>query len=452
MLLWIQLTLKIFVLLCLTTNAVIINDEIHRTIDISSPILRITIEIKASHIDGEYEICFHDYIAKHIAYLSVNSKGNLLKTTAPVNANNMTYYSIRTSESTISLKVLAVFTDTLFPYPEEISQYDSQYVLFQDNHYVSTPYSTSLQKTTVKLSSNQIESVTKLEPQSTRGSTIICGPYKDIEPGKTHPLVIHYMNNKPFAKFTSINREIEVSHWGNVYVEEVYELQHAGAKLKDGFSRYDYMMRTSSDTPYFSGLKALLPIQATNIYYRDQIGNISTSDITVHAAKGELELAVETRFPLFGGWKTQFYIGYSLPTEVCLFQNNQDGKYKLKFDFFTVFQNVWVDELEIKVILPEGAEDFDVNVPYAVEQSSSRRYTFLDSHFNGGRPVLTFKAKNVVPEHDGQVVITYTFDKTRMLFEPAVLISSFFLFFVCCMALTRLDASSASSTKSTSKP
>lgn len=29
---------------------------------------------------------------------------------------------------------------------------------------------------------------------------------------------------------------------------------------------------------------------------------------------GELEMEIETRFPMFGGWQTQFYIGYSIPT------------------------------------------------------------------------------------------------------------------------------------------
>ena len=87
---------------------------------------------------------------------------------------------------------------------------------------------------------------------------------------------------------------------------------------------------------------------------------------------GYLELLIETRFPLFGGWQTQFYIGYSVPTEVALF-TAEDGRYKLKFDFFTLFEDVWVDEMETKVVLPEGATDIRVEVPYPVEQTWSRR-------------------------------------------------------------------------------
>jgi Ribophorin I len=36
-------------------------------------------------------------------------------------------------------------------------------------------------------------------------------------------------------------------------------------------------------------------------------GNISTSDMRLEDDEWELE--VQTRFPMFGGWQTQFYIG-----------------------------------------------------------------------------------------------------------------------------------------------
>jgi len=34
-----------------------------------------------------------------------------------------------------------------------------------------------------------------------------------------------------------VEREIEVSFWGNVFHEDIYHLKHGGAKLKGGFSR-----------------------------------------------------------------------------------------------------------------------------------------------------------------------------------------------------------------------
>ena len=51
---------------------------------------------------------------------------------------------------------------------------------------------------------------------------------------------IHYENNSPFLKITRLVRVIEVSHWGNIAVEETIDVVHAGALLKGSFSRYDY--------------------------------------------------------------------------------------------------------------------------------------------------------------------------------------------------------------------
>ena len=58
---------------------------------------------------------------------------------------------------------------------------------------------------------------------------------------------------------------------------QVYELKHAGAKLQGGFSRFDYQMKKERQSPSFRTLDAELPLSAHTIYYRDQIGNISTS-------------------------------------------------------------------------------------------------------------------------------------------------------------------------------
>lgn len=92
-----------------------------------------------------------------------------------------------------------------------------------------------------------------------------------------------------------------------------------------------------------------------------------------------------------------------------------------------------------QVVLPEGCTDIKVNVPYETVQTWTRRYTFLDTNFNGGRPVLTIKSKNVVEEHEKQIVISYSFDKPRMLVEPGLLVLTYFCFFLICSLIVRLS-------------
>jgi len=53
-------------------------------------------------------------------------------------------------------------------------------------------------------------------------------------------LVVHVENNTPFLTVTRMTRVIEVSHWGNIAIEETYDISHSGAVLKGPFSRFDY--------------------------------------------------------------------------------------------------------------------------------------------------------------------------------------------------------------------
>jgi oligosaccharyltransferase complex subunit alpha (ribophorin I) len=340
----------------------------------------------------------------------------------------------------LTLSIETVFTNILIPYPAEIKQLDNQYIKASDTLYFFSPYPTNVQKTVIKLPENQdkVESYTKHPPSSLKGKVLTYGPYNDVKPYDDTKMSVHYMNHNKFAKFSTVSREVEVSHWGNVAFEDVYELKHFGAKLKGGFSRFDYQMRRQGQqqTHSFRNLIAKLPSKANNIYYRDQIGNISTSDIRDYG--DQMELEIETRFPLFGGWQTQFYIGYSLPTESTL-SVLDDGRLRLSFDFFPIFEEVFIDEMEIKVILPEGSSNIEVNVPYKVEQERTTRYTYLDSKVNGGRPVITLKAKNIVEEHDEPVTITYKFSNSRMIVEPLMLIVFYFSFFLICIVFARID-------------
>ena len=157
---------------------------------------------------------------------------------------------------------------------------------------------------------------------------------------------------------------------------------------------------------------------------------------------GGLELDIATRFPIFGGWKTQFYLGYSIPTGNILSVDSDTGRHKVKFDLYPVFEDVWVGSLTLKLALPEGANDIKVHLPEGAgewEQSWSRRFTYLDSKLNGGRPVLILTGKNLVEDLESIAEITYTFNKARMLVEPFMLFLSFFAFFIVATLVSRMS-------------
>ena len=153
------------------------------------------------------------------------------------------------------------------------------------------------------------------------------GPYKNVAPFSAAELRVHYQNNYPFMTLTDVVREVEVSHWGHIFFEEHVSVAHTGAQLKviypnmtqrhtptyqtsrrqlllcpaaldlvhsicpltfpnplafvcpqGGFSRLDYQRNPPAGTPsHFRVMVAKLPASSYSLYYRDVIGNISTS-------------------------------------------------------------------------------------------------------------------------------------------------------------------------------
>jgi oligosaccharyltransferase complex subunit alpha (ribophorin I) len=149
-------------------------------------------------------------------------------------------------------------------------------------------------------------------------------------------------------------------------------------------------------------------------------------------------LEIEPRYPLFGGWKATFVIGYGLPLQDFLFESS-DGRRYLNFSFGCPLAETVVDKLTIKVVLPEGSKKPFAVVPFPVEQQSlETSYSYLDIV---GRTVVVLEKKNVVPEHNSPFQVYYEFNPIFMLAEPLMLASVFFFLFVACVAYLHIDVS-----------
>jgi oligosaccharyltransferase complex subunit alpha (ribophorin I) len=277
------------------------------------------------------------------------------------------------------------------------------------------------------------------QPVQQKDNTIAYGPYLDIEPYRTAPLSILYENPQPFLTITKMTREIEISHWGNVAVTEDVDMRHDGAKLQGSFSRFDYQRNPAKGGAAVRSVTHLLPPHAHEIYYRDEIGNISSSHVSQGNNKIHLELI--PRYPLFGGWKTRFYMGYDLPIQFYVANDAADSsKFMLNISFTPELDlDVVTDDLVLRVILPEGARNIETHLPFSVDaQSTERHYTYLDTH---GRPVVVLHKKNVVGEHNSLFQVTYSFTRLSMLQEPFLLVIAYLAFFIFAMAYVRFELS-----------
>jgi oligosaccharyltransferase complex subunit alpha (ribophorin I) len=442
------------------SNADLVNTNIERTIELVTNQAHITTVITVENTAKTGSLKSYTYVLepslfKHLSFIGAQlsaekanedpEKRKLSVVPASITAKGC-FYTINfktelAAGKTLKFEVEVVLFDSLRPYPTEITQADKQYVLFKDNHYYYSIYQTIAQTTVVNLSSEKTESYSQLKPTSKSQSSITYGPYENVKPYEQSEMSIHFENNNPFLVVNNLVRTIEVSHWGNIAVEETIDISHSGAKLKGPFSRFDYM-RKQGGSSSVNAIKTLLPSSAADVYYRDEIGNISTSNLRLPGKKSRdtdpIELQLRPRFPLFGGWKTHYLIGYNVPVYQYLFNKGQDYVLNMRL-IDHIYDDQFVESATIRIILPEYCTDLKFTAPYNVDrQPNELHYTYLDTV---GRPVVVVNLKNSAENHIKDFQLSYKFQKVMILKEPLLVIAFFFVLFMIVIVFVRIDFS-----------
>ncbi|CAG8495429.1 4520_t:CDS:2 [Acaulospora morrowiae] len=337
----------------------------------------------------------------------------------------------------IVLVVKAIFTHTLTPYPREIAQTGRQNLLYQGNLYGNSAYPTEQQKTNIKLpTANLISYTEKPGPVSRSGNTVTYGFYYDIKPDAFEKLIVHYEFQEALLTVKGLRRDLEISHWSdNLAIEEHYNLTHDGAKLKGQFSRLQYhqTVYVHQDTTMARDFTFHLPPRASGVYYRDEIGNVSTSRLRSERDKTVLEF--KPRYPLFGGWNYTWYYGYNVPLDNFL--GHKSGKYILNIPFINPLKNAVYDKVQVRIILPEGASNVKVETPFPVDRET---HTVLKTYFDSkGRYLVVLDKYNVVSEYSVPFQISYEYDSLELLRKPLVASTFFFWGFLLSIIYSRME-------------
>ena len=116
----------------------------------------------------------------------------------------------------------------LQPFPKEITQNERQLIQYIGNAYLLTPYPSKTQSTIITLPSATIESFSRVSPTSSSENVLTYGPYSDVAPFSQAKITVHYENNGPYIVVSDLERVVEVSHWGNIAVEEHVHILHEG--------------------------------------------------------------------------------------------------------------------------------------------------------------------------------------------------------------------------------
>ncbi|KAI8645820.1 Ribophorin I-domain-containing protein [Parasitella parasitica] len=430
------------------------NDRILRVIDLTSSVVKEDIAIRANYLGASPTQVYHfvltsvlhDDVSSLEAFLKHKTKDALKMEFAGFDQEQQLYvYKIHLLEpidhnGQVKLGIKLTYTHQIRPLPAQIPQISKQHVTYSNNIFMLSPYHTTDIKTTFTLPTTNVVNFKGGEPhyrgEHTKNS-IVYGPFNDLPPLFASACSIHYEYQSPMITITNLKRRVQVSHWGGkLSMLEDYAIRHDGARLDKEFSRLQYQMSSHvlHQTNVLTNLVFDLPVSATGAYFRDEVGNVSTSNFRSEKTKTVMEIA--PRFPLFGGWGTTFYLGYDAPLEDFL--RFVQGKYMLKLDFLNNVKEMTIDQVELMLVLPEGASDIEVIPPSTFEMDSIEHkihYTYFDST---GRPAIVFSKKNVVSQHEQPILISYRYSTIKLLQKPIVASIAFFIMYLLNIVASKI--------------
>ncbi|EER33310.1 conserved hypothetical protein [Candida tropicalis MYA-3404] len=357
--------------------------------------------------------------------------------------------------SDVELKINYVYIDSLISIPSKISMDSTQQLLYKTNKFPFSPYVT--QEYTLALSgmSKGQEMELHIDVDETPGlptlkprvddQVLKYGPIaEDIPAFALKPMGLMYDHNRPLTKAVSLNRSIwlPASDINKVSIEEYYELTNTGAELDKGFSRVDWMKGRYEGVRNHWALShlefPLLDRAFDDYYYTDKVGVVSTHKIFKN------HLLLQPRYPIFGGWKYNFTLGWSEDLSKFVHklhgEENQD-EYIIKFPILNSLRDVTYEDVYLEFYLPENAEFQNVSSPIPFESISiENELSYLD--VSKGHTKVTVHYKNLFDDlHKLDVFVKYQYTQVAFIYKIAKISGFVFLGLISYYLLGLLDLS-----------
>ncbi|ORX71799.1 Ribophorin I [Linderina pennispora] len=452
---------SLYTLSLLAAASGLVHTNLIRTVDLTSaPFIReqIGAVVQNEHASKQYKsytIAVPASKHAHLASLTVHErKSGVELPTVPLDFDTKrNAYLYRATlraplapNDKLSLNVDMTLSRFVSAKPAVMEPADDQQWVWEDRALVPSVYETRKQKTVVNA------------PRVTRHTgvlqrkSVVFGPFNAT--AEDGPAEVAFRSNKEQAAAVH-RREYFVSHLGDdLNVLEHYQLKSLAPrppqydKVRETIAKF---MRTRDN--FIKTLLVPVPVTARDMYYVDEIGNVSTSAVTspreAHGQEFRI-LQLKPRYPLSGGDQYTWWHGYSLPLHAYL--RRQGARHFLKVPFIghiaasasgkseltvdmAVAENVAVESYELHVTLPEGATDIDVRAPVRAEIAYEPTWYYLDST---GRTTVVVSTGNVAPGDLGDVLVMYSYSAVAVWQKPAVVALMVFGVFAVAMAVGRV--------------
>ena len=408
-------------------------------------------------------VSFDKAFADRLGYLTASEGKKQLMLVNPSEATGTVGWKVKFAETlgpsaSTTVTLNGIVGHAYKPFPEETLLLEGNLALISLPLRILSFYETEVESTIV----SGTKGVIAHAPPELRASSVnemVWKSEKTSPAFSTGILKLHLTHSAGVANFESVNRRVEISHWGGVQFFDNFALKNNAAKLEEEFSRIPFSIAKNmkGGTHPVEGLikdvRAVLPRYARDVEYFDVIGNV-TSSHAARVGKTHILLELEPRFPLLGGWGSEYSISFGLPARHVLTEGD-DNTYRLSIPLNHPSAHIFSDKVNFEILLPEGAMNVVVETagdgglvrglsPVVVGKAKS----WLDTPFFGGHTQVTFSILGgfAIPEKEAlnhKFFVSYTLPKIAVFRQPALLVFYFFSLFVLYIAFSRAVGLSA---------
>lgn len=417
-----------------------INTNALRTIDLTKSYIKESLAVILENVSDNPQTvyCVPADESATYSFFEVREKGkrstSALKVEHLGDVWQITLESPIPSGEQITLAFASVRLHELSPVPSKIEQNGNQYLQFSTSKKIPSFYKTTKEKTKFKFPNTDIADFT--EGAERQGTVLAYGPYESLSFDLADTVTVRFEHTAPLSVVTYFERDIEISHWGgNIAFEDRYAVTNNAAHLRGQFDRVAFA-QSAYYNPQSSAIKNLilpLSVGSRDAYFTDEIGNVSTSKFRTSLREANLD--IKPRYPIFGGWNYTFTVGWNNDLSSSL---RTDGiRHYLRVPFIEGSDDVTYEDLRVRVILPEGAENVRVHsqVPTIAVRHGVHK-TFMDTI---GRTVVMLEAENLVDERARQdMFIEYDYRTTAAYRKPFVVIAAIGVIFTASSILSKV--------------
>lgn len=351
-------------------------------------------------------------------------------------------------KETRTLLTMQISTNHLVASPKERKQSESPKVEVRiPGAFISGYPITEEESTVILTTARDIESYTGKREYTQEKQKVLFDAAKKLAAYDGAKDIVHMRISmrQGLLRAKNVERDVYVSPWGGVRVKEVYDIKNEASLIRGEFSRLDLMLSGESGAAGAAlSFSAKIPGSAYDIRYRDEIGNISTSEIA--SAREWKKLLLQPRYPLFGGWSTSFILEYSLDVPAVTV-SHKGASHTLAFTSLPSIVDVVYGEIHTRIHLPEGSHLVgDASLSQEHTQSVSKEYTYFDVL---GRPVISIGQKNVVPEMMALIEVRYSFSDVLSYEKPVLMGGSVVALAILVKAILSIDLGPAKAQKTT---